>query len=1184
MGTIFELVLNELRLALHLARSWIIFSVATLICVFLYILLELQHILRAAESASVGIMAPTYLAATLGPYFMALICLGIVLVAYDRRERDLRCRINEALDVVPASNVTVVIGWLLGLVLLFALPIVFFVIAIILYGWIAESAGLGYGNLIELHSVASFLLWDLVPNLAFFGSLTIFLATIIRSSVTVLALAFGCVLLIFWLFLRLPLEVSGVLLTTTGATLFPSEIAPRFMSAEMFVNRFSLLLFTVGFVVLTGCCWRRPLKNREYFTVVGLSSCILGVLIIGGSLFYQQLRYQEVQSWVRAHNALEMSTFPDVIQINGNVEIVPGRTMKLDLTVDLVSSAENTRDFVVLSLNPGYRVSNLWVGGKEVQDYRFDQGILRVPFVAQAGNAVPIRIKARGRPDARFAYLDAAVNTKDIAGTNARNLFAMGTESFIFHPKFVVLTAGSKWYPTSGAATGEDKLEVRPRDLYEVDLTVSVPETWLVAGPGHREMVSTRNEKRSTYRIAPDNPVPEFTLVSSNFESASTVVEGVEFEVLFSKHHQRRFHDLSNIERSLKTRISSFIVQLKQAGLVYPYELFSLVEVPSSLRVFGGGWNMDTIMGPPGMVLMRESSLPNTKVKIVGELMSDHNADLFGHSETQRLKGSSAGTDLSSYFNSNVFGEHPTIGFARNFVRNQTSPTGFSCRFLEHVIDEVVQRLIFDRSVFVEDRIGTNPGRAFIFEVALANAKRSVYDLFDVYQPPRKKSREELALLRYGTRSEVWNDLKQYSLGELTFDHAPLRSFRVVRLKSSALSRIMLELLGKRQTTSLLGHLVNTYKGMPYSYDDMITAAKEIDLNLEEILGDWLNVRGLPGFILAEPSIKRLPDSVWGKVYQASLVVHNAEIADGFATVSWLNERLSGGQREDTRRQSRAFLVRGKESVRLSVTSNLPAPIDIVYVEPYLSLNRGALRIDIPDLLDENAIEEKARPYVVETAWLPTESQEIVVDDVDANFEIVYDRPPRTTMPVISFLHDLLGTSVVEESDYGLPLYVSEHETSPPKQRWLRCTDSRAYGRYRHTYTFIHQGKKERPSYAKFSATLPNSGRWRLDYHMPIEHLDPNDRESHILLVQGKRTDWYERFPPGATDVAVFHGKKREAVTFEAQQADHGWNTLGEFDVDSTNTEVWISGTSDLKTIYADAIRWVPIDIRTGGE
>ena len=55
-------------------------------------------------------------------------------------------------------------------------------------------------------------------------------------------------------------------------------------------------------------------------------------------------------------------------------------------------------------------------------------------------------------------------------------------------------------------------------------------------------------------------------------------------------------------------------------------------------------------------------------------------------------------------------------------------------------------------------------------------------------------------------------------------------------------------------------------------------------------------------------------------------------------------------------------------------------------------------------------------------------------------------------------------------------------------------------------------------------------------------------------------------------------GEREETIQFDAQDANHGWHTLGKFDVDSTHTEVWISGSSDKKTIYADAIRWVPLE------
>ena len=1061
----------------------------------------------------------------------------------------------------------------------------FFVGAIVLYGWIAETAGLGYGNLIELHSLVSFLIWDLIPNLAFFGALTIFLSSAIRSRVIVLLLSFAGIVIFFWLFCRLPVDMSSTLVTTTGGTLFPSEIAPRFVSAEILVNRFSLLLLTAGFVVLAGCGWRRPLPNRRLLSVVGICSCVLSSLIICGSLIYQQLRQQEVRSWVQAHDALELRSFPDITSISGNVDIVPGRKIELDLTVEMIPPKNNSRDFVVLALNPGYRISDIWLEDNEIDDHSFEQGILQIPIDAVDEDIVSVRIKARGHPDARFAYLDSAVKTKDIAGDKVRNLFAMGTESFIFHPRFVVLTSGIKWYPTSDAATGENALETRPEDFYKIDLTVSVPKDWLVAGPGHCELVSTDESRRSKFRIAPKNPVPAFTLVSSKFERASAVVQDVEFEVLYTKHHQRRFRDLSEIENPLKYRIASLLFHVKKQGLVYPYEQFSLVEVPTYLRVYGGGWNMGTIMGPPGMVLMRESSLPNTKISIGGELsfqdLIDMAEDWGGYTESQILSFMHSASDLSAYFKGNVFGEHPTIGFARNFVTYQASPTGPGAIVLSQVMEEVAQRLVFDRSIFMPDRIGPGPGRSFIFEVALKNAKRSVYDLFDFNQINPQQSREELALLQEGKQTQVWIDLEQFTLGELRLDQAPERSFRVIRLKSAAMSRILIDLLGKDSSARLLGHLANRQRGTSYSYDDLLIGAKEVDLDLEGSLGNWLNAQGLPGFILAEPTIKRLPDSEGGKVFQASLIVHNAEPTDGFAKVSWLHEQPAGAERERTRSFSKAFLVRGNESVRLSIDTHWPRPIDIVYLEPYLSLNHEAVRIDIPAHFDVDTIVNEelgpgTRTYARDIDWSPPNATEVVIDDLDQGFEIVYENPPRTSIPVVSFVSDLLGTSKVEAWDHGLPIYVPERGVQPTKQRWVRRSDPRAFGKYRRTYAFVYAGNADRPSYAKFKAKLPTTGQWKLEYHMPVEALGQSVREKSILRSQEIPTDWYERFTPGITLIEVLIGEKSEVVEFDAQSAGYGWNTIGEFDVGSKLTEVWISGASDRETIYADAIRWVP--------
>ena len=1181
MNMFFVFALTELKQSLKPQRTKVILFVAFFLSATFYVLVELQYVLRAAESASVGIMAPTYLAATLGPYFLALYCIAMILLAYDLRGRDIRNKIDEVLDVVPASNVTLLLARLLGLVLLIAMPMVVFVTLIVLYGWIAELNNLGYGNLIELHSVASFFIWDLLPNLAFFGALTIFLSTIIRSRIVTILLALGGIVVVFWLFLRLPLDYAGVLVTSTGASLFPSEIAPRFVSGEILLNRFSLVLFAGSFVVLAGTCLRRPLMHRRHYAIGGISALALGSLVIGGALGFQHLSRMEVQDWVRTHDAQELSTFPDITRLTGTVEIVPGHKVELDVTINLIPPEDNEQGYVVLSLNPGYRITQLWVNENEVVDHSFENGILQVPLPANDNNSLIVRVKAHGRPDERFAYLDAAVQSKNIAGGKVRNLFALGTENYIFHRNFVVLTSGIKWYPTSGAATGEDQLEVRPRDLFSVDLTVSIPQDWLVAGGGQRVHIPSQESNQSTYQVAPTSPVPEITLVSSDFERAGIEVEDIEFEVLFTKHHRRTFHDLSALERNTKTRTLSWLYSYNEVGLVYPYEMFSLVEVPNYLRVYGGGWKMDTVMGPPGMVLMRESSLPNTKISTNTE---DWFENMFGddsNSEEYRLTVRAPGTDLSKYFNSNVFGEHPTIGFAKNFVIYQTSTSGSGATILDHVMEELVQRLVFDRSIYFGDRIGRDPGRFFVFELALARAKRSVFDLFDVGKNEATKSREERALLRYITQSVVWNDLERFSLGELTTEQAPLRSLRVISAKSTTLSRIILEILGRGATAELIGQLATSKKGESYSYDDLIGEARVLNLDLEAALGDWLNMKGLPGFVVAEPSSRRLPNDEGGlKRYEATVIVHNAEPHDGFVDVSYTNiiPEGHGTRRGNSRGAYKAFLVRGKESVRLSIKSITQFPVEVMFVEPYLSLNRDAIRIVIPPVADEDKITETGQPYVASTEWLPPTSQAVVVDDIDETFEIVYENPTLTSLPAFSFLQDLFGASEVDNWDNGMPAFVFEDGEPAPKQRWVRRSDQRAYGKYRRTYALIHHGREAKPSFAKFSTTLPKTGRWQLEYHLPVEELAPNGQEMRILQFQDLPTNWHELYPAGKTVIKVVIGEREESIQFEAQGATHGWHALGIFDVDSTQTEVWISGSSEKKTIYADAIRWVPLE------
>ena len=91
----------------------------------------------------------------------------------------------------------------------------------------------------------------------------------------------------------------------------------------------------------------------------------------------------------------------------------------------------------------------------------------------------------------------------------------------------------------------------------------------------------------------------------------------------------------------------------------------------------------------------------------------------------------------------------------------------------------------------------------------------------------------------------------------------------------------------------------------------------------------------------------------------------------------------------------------------------------------------------------------------------------------------------------------------------------------------------------------------------------PSTGRWRLDYHLPV---DPQSGGGFA----GQQ---------GPYDAKLVVGEHEQPVEFDASIAEQGWNHLGDFQVDAPDVRVVVSNlASSGFVIYADAIRWTPMD------
>ncbi|MYJ25331.1 MAG: M1 family metallopeptidase, partial [Holophagales bacterium] len=289
-------------------------------------------------------------------------------------------------------------------------------------------------------------------------------------------------------------------------------------------------------------------------------------------------------------------------------------------------------------------------------------------------------MRARGRPDLRFAYLDSAIDYNTGEWQDAQ-IVMLGNLNGSVERNHVALPASLAWLPRPGASVGADDVRQRSRDFFELDLDVRAPSGWTVAGPGMAEPTGEGQ------RFAPTRPVPEVMLVAGRFDRRTTHVEGVEVEVLFHPNHLRNLDFFADAQAEIEKIAADRFATARELGMPYPYRQFSLVEVPWTLRSYGGGWRMDTERAPPGMMLISESSLPTARFEF-----RFRNPERFEDEEGGLPRAKANG--LQQFFRLDYSGGNLEAGSIRNVFLYQTGARGPEALALEALFHNLVYQLV----------------------------------------------------------------------------------------------------------------------------------------------------------------------------------------------------------------------------------------------------------------------------------------------------------------------------------------------------------------------------------------------------------------------------------------------------------------------------------------------------------
>ena len=1121
------------------ARAWLVRLLAVALVVGSYGVLAAMHASHSgALGTFAGAYAPRFAVAALGGVWLYLLMVAAVFLAFDAR--DGRERIVDVLDAKPLSNFALLGGRLLAVVATVYLPLLAALGLIEAFGLLCayltsevatQALGWRIGVPVEPVSLGVFLLVDAVPALALTVAATLCLSCVLRSRALTVCAALALIGLHVWASGSVPVHLLPAVSLVAAQGHAASDMLPAFPSHLVLAQRLCVLLLALA--LLHWAAARHP--RRDIVVHVGSRRLLpagmmlvagLGILSIGREAA-RELGQRE--RWLGAHRAAAAQQAVDIARIEGEVHIDPGVSLTLDVDVGLefahAESAAAPPSNVVLSFNPGLRIAALRIADQPASFTHAD-GLLVIDLPPALGfeAATTLRLRAQGVPDAAFAYLDSAADHR--RGTAANPLLLLGTTAALFERNYVALMPAVHWLPSVGANLHNPKT-----DYFDLDIIVSVPAAWRVAGLG------ATAADGATFHVRPEAPVPAFALFAAPFERRAITVGDVTFELLLHPRHGRNaafFADAVEGEYGIAERIAELLDRAAADGLPYPYRALHAVEVPARLRGYGGGWLLDAVMAQPGLLLLRESGFP----------MSRFESPFHGPSFRTWLDHSPVGRKrvvLDSYFVWERSGGS-SVNTARNLFDFQLSAAGPGAGAINYLCRELVVRLLWPGKRIVQTReVFHNEFSAHAFDKppSFGMGTGALFGNLLAGRGPGE-------FLATANRPSVWTRLGDTPLARL--GREPRADAGALALKASALATAIFDAYGREKAAALLAELRRRHAGGNFTAAELESAASSLGMPLRPLLGDWLRATALPGFLASEAQVVRIDDE--GKPrYQTRVHVRNGEAAPGLARLTY--EIEVPGSEYPTQRHTEPVRINGEAAVELGFVTEQPP--NSVWLTPYLSLNRRMF----PLVLDVDGIRgdhggsvpfSGSRP----STWRPPSNGHIVVDDLDPGFEAFQADPGQDVRlggrpPVASI-----------DLDHGLP----EHSGFGFQSWWSRDELPTSYGKYRRTSARTAGDD----GLGVFTATLPNGGRWHIDYHIP------DLQQRSMTAAFGGRYDIH-----GSYRLTLVTGDRRIPVEFDGAAVPSGWHPLGAFDLDAGIVRVMVRNGAAEKTVVADAVRFRPV-------
>ena len=1117
----------------------------------------------------------------------ALLC-SFVFLGCTIHNTDRNARISEVTHSKNISNFVLVLGKVIGIAIPLWCTYIILMLLVALSLSLLELLSIAY---IDMPAWVQFILPGLiyVPTYLFcVGALIAFCAVWFQSNVWSVLLSVGGLFSITWLFGQLP---GWLAQDVVPFMLFPaSDLDPVTAGISTFGFHLAFVLLALGLISLTSLRLKRTDGQRSSIQLGTMTVFLLtGFTVLVGLVSSAYADNERRNDWLVAKQQMveqaSVSQF-DLEKLSGEVSLTSATQLEASYSLQIKRTGSNPETPLTFRLNPGFTLGEIFANEISTQ-YSFDHGVVKVTLPASLSGTseLTVRFDCQGSIEENYGYLSTELGHHASGSTLSSLNPSLGNRFSILNDRTKALMPTSAFYPRF-APNPNTNAFTPVKDFFELDLTVQLPPNWRLAGGTPRSELEA--SQRTSFRYAPPLQIHAFALIADEYKSYQIDIQGKQFELLLNPKHTRIVEEIGHLESQLIEQAGEWLLEAKNLGFEFPYESFSIVEVPSTLRLYDTEFASASLQLMPGLFLLNERSFPTTSFR---QAFSYRDADwddtAFTQHQFELLKRFTLGDRSGGNINQ---------ALSRVLFTQQKHAEGSVSESLNHITQQLIQ-YILDLEDSVYDPRSTALDKTHFLPVRFSSLRGLWIALM---LGPSTPSSERIRFGQSTTDWRVWDNAQTFALDELDQIQSSDQAWELVHFKTNMIARLLFENLGKSGTSKWLQKLLKSSDSATYTYEEFVDAAQTSSSDIKAILADHLFTAALPGFKISDAISYPLDgsdDTCEGYLTQFS--VYNAEPYPGYIQAEYFDDPNSQVLATFSALLPASLLA--SANLGLQEPNKLPptridaletkqfnirteTPLSSVQLNPFFSLNRSTINLTV--IQNANAHTQscdESTPLVGPSKWQPLSDSDLVIDDLDEGFSV--DKPTVQSNPVTRWFPGIalwlpgLGRTEPQVQDQGLPIAYS----IPSINFWNRLETPNAFGEYRQTTAQIHmqENADSPPLNAYFKVKLPEEGQWQIDYHLPLAKFVRSNTQIKVIVMDGGTKG--EAFTPGQQASYSFrlsYGDIHQPIEFDASDEQGGWKSLGTYQLPADWVTLQVSnvGEDSRATIFADAVRFRFVD------